>query len=109
MNKGVTKNIFPHRPFHAERECDIYFHVQLLLRKLEGILQPHVSPFIPLLPLHFVLSECIQSKPEYNNNIFYFHLMPECVVGLARDILVPRKAVGVELNQNCRELTQQHV
>ena len=47
MNKSVTKYIFPYRAFPAEHDCDIYFHVQQLLRKLEGLLQPHVSLFIP--------------------------------------------------------------
>ena len=57
MNKSVTKYIFPYRVFPAEHDCDIYFHVQQLLRKLEGLLQPHVSLFIP--PPDPVLSQYI--------------------------------------------------
>ena len=57
MNKSVTKYIFPYSSFHAEHDGDIYFHVQQLLRKLEGLLQPHVSLFIP--PPYPVLSQYI--------------------------------------------------
>ena len=57
MNKSVTKYIFPYSSFHAEHDGDIYFHVQQLLRKLEGLLQPHVSLFIP--PPSPVLSQYI--------------------------------------------------
>ena len=57
MNKSVTKYIFPYSSFHAEHDGDIYFHVQELLRKLEGLLQPHVSLFIP--PPYPVLSQYI--------------------------------------------------
>ena len=57
MNKSVTKYIFPYSSFHAEHDGCIYFHVQQLLRKLEGILQPHVSLFIP--PPSPVLSQYI--------------------------------------------------
>ena len=47
MNKSLTKYILPYRAFHAEHDGDIYFHLHIFLRKLEGLLQPHVSPFIP--------------------------------------------------------------
>ena len=47
MNESVTKYIFPYRAFPAKHDGDIYFHVQQFLQKLEGILQHHVSPFIP--------------------------------------------------------------
>ena len=57
MNKSVTKYIFPYNSFHAEHNGDIYFHVQQLLRKLDGIIQPHVSLFIP--PPSPVLSQYI--------------------------------------------------
>ena len=57
MNKSVTKYIFPYSSFHAEHDGCIYFHVQQLLRKLEGLLQPHVSLFIP--PPSPVLSQYI--------------------------------------------------
>ena len=50
MNKSVTKYIFPYRAFPAEHDGDIYFHVQQFLQKLEGLLQHHVSPFIPPSP-----------------------------------------------------------
>ena len=33
--------------FSAEDDGDIHFHVQHFFQKLEGLLQPHVSPFIP--------------------------------------------------------------
>ena len=56
MNKSVTKYIFPHKAFPAEHDGNIYFHVQLCLQKLEGLLQHHVSPFIPPSP---VLSQYI--------------------------------------------------
>ena len=58
MNKSVTKYIFPYSSFHAEHEGDIYFHIQQLLRKIEGLLQPLVSLFI-LPPPPPVLSQCI--------------------------------------------------
>ena len=54
MNKSVTKFIFPYSSFHAEHDGDIYFHVQQLLWKLEGLLQPCVSLFVP--PPYPVLS-----------------------------------------------------
>merc|ERR1712154_9552 len=57
VNKSVTKYIFPYSSFHAEHDRCIYFHVQQLLRKLEGLLQPHVSLFIP--PPSPVLSQYI--------------------------------------------------
>ena len=57
MNKSVTKYIFPNSSFHAEHVVDIYFHVQHVLRKLEGLLQPNVSLFIP--PPSLVLSQYI--------------------------------------------------
>ena len=57
MNKSATKYIFPYSSFHAEQDGCIYFHVQQLLRKLEGLLQPHVSLFIP--PPSPVLSQYI--------------------------------------------------
>ena len=57
MNKSVTKYTFSYSSFHAEHDGDIYFHVQQLLRKLEGLLQPHVSLFIP--PPSPVLSQYI--------------------------------------------------
>ena len=57
MNKSVTKYIFPYSSFHAEHDGCIYFHVQQLLRKLEGLLQQHVSLFIP--PPYPVLSQYI--------------------------------------------------
>ena len=47
MNKSVKKYTFSYSSFHTEHDGDIYFHVQQLLRKLEGLLQPHVSLFIP--------------------------------------------------------------
>merc|ERR1712154_680049 len=57
VNKSVTKYIFPYSSFHTEHDGCIYFHVQQLLRKLEGLLQPHVSLFIP--PPSPVLSQYI--------------------------------------------------
>ena len=39
--------------FPAEHEGDIYFHVQQFLQKLEGLLQHHVSPFIPPVLLDY--------------------------------------------------------
>ena len=52
--------------FHAEYEGNIYFYVQQFLRKLEWLLQIHLSPFIA--PYH-VLSQYIPfyevSKTEY--------------------------------------------
>ena len=57
MNKSVTKYIFPYSSFHAEHDGHNYFHVKQLLRKLEGLLQPHVSLFIP--PPYPVLSQYI--------------------------------------------------
>ena len=47
MNKSVTKYTFPYRSLQPEHDVDIYFHLQQLLQKLEGLLQPDVSPFIP--------------------------------------------------------------
>ena len=47
LNKSVTKYIFLYRKLHAEHDVDIHFHVQQFLRKLDGLLQPHVSPFVP--------------------------------------------------------------
>ena len=62
MNKSVTKYIFPYRSFPAEDDGDIYFHVQQFLQMLEGLLQHHVSPFIPPpLPL------------LYYHNVFLFY------------------------------------
>ena len=46
-----------HSFFHAEHDGDIYLHVQQLSRKLEGLLQPHASLFIP--PPYPVLSQYI--------------------------------------------------
>ena len=44
MDKSVTQYMFPnYREFHVEHDGAIYFHVQQFLRKLEGLLQPHVS------------------------------------------------------------------
>ena len=57
MNKSVTKYIFPYSSFHAEHDGDIYFYVQQFLWKLEGLLQPNVSLFIP--PPYPVLSQYI--------------------------------------------------
>ena len=57
MNKSVTKYIFPYSSFHAEHDGHNYFNVKQLLRKLEGLLQPHVSLFIP--PPSPVLSQYI--------------------------------------------------
>ena len=57
MNKSVTKYIFSYSSFHAEHDGDIHFHVQQFLRKLEGLLQPHLSLFIP--PPSPVLSQYI--------------------------------------------------
>ena len=57
MNKSVRKYIFPYSSFHAEHDAVIHFHVQQLLRKLDGFLQPHVSLFIP--PASAVLSQYI--------------------------------------------------
>ena len=57
MNESVTKYIFPYRAFPAKHDGDIYFHVQQFLQKLEGLLQHHVSPFIP--PPSPVLSQYI--------------------------------------------------
>ena len=67
MNKIVTKYIFPYSSFHAEHDGQIHFHLQQCLRKLEGLLQPHVSLFIP--PPYPVLSQYIplRSKTECNN------------------------------------------
>ena len=56
MNKSVTKYIFPYSSFHAEHDDDIHFHVQQFLWKLEGLLQPQISLFIPPYP---VLSQYI--------------------------------------------------
>ena len=47
MNKSLTKYTFSYSSFHAEQDGDIYFHAQQLLRMLEGLLQPHLSLFIP--------------------------------------------------------------
>ena len=52
--------------FHAENDGDIYFHVQQFSRKLDWLLQPYVSPFIPpplfcTIMIYFVL----WSKTEY--------------------------------------------
>ena len=57
MNKSITKYLFPCSSFHAEHDGDTHFHVQQLLRKLEGLLQPHVSLYIP--PPSPVLSQYI--------------------------------------------------
>ena len=57
MNKSVTKYLFPDSSFHADHDVDIHFHVQQLLRNLEGLLQLHLSPFIP--PPFSVLSQYI--------------------------------------------------
>ena len=57
MNKSVTKYIFPYSSFHAEHDGHNYFHLKQLLRKLEGLLQPHGSLFIP--PPSPVLSQYI--------------------------------------------------
>ena len=57
MNKTVTKYIFHCSSFHAEHDGDIYFHVQQSLRMFKGLLQPHVSLFIP--PPYPVLSQYI--------------------------------------------------
>ena len=43
VDKSVTKYMFPYRALHAEHDGAIYFHVQQFSRKLEGLLQPHVS------------------------------------------------------------------
>ena len=51
------QNKFPYSSFHAEHDGYNYFHVKQLLRKLEGLLQPHVSLFIP--PPSPVLSQYI--------------------------------------------------
>ena len=48
--------MFPYRAFHTEHDGSIFFHVQQFLQKLEGLLQHHVSPFIPPSP---VLSQYI--------------------------------------------------
>ena len=47
MNKSVTKYVFPNSSFHAEHDGDTYFYLQQFLLKLEGLLEPHVSLFIP--------------------------------------------------------------
>ena len=39
--------MFLYRAFPAEDDGAIYFHVQQVLQKLEGLLQHHVPPFIP--------------------------------------------------------------
>ena len=57
MNKSVTKYKFPYSLFHPEHDGDIYFHVQQFLQKLDGLLQPHQSLFIP--PPYPVLSQYI--------------------------------------------------
>merc|ERR1712154_315492 len=57
VNKSVTKYIFPYSSFNAEHDGHNYFHVKQLLRKLEGLLQRHVSLFIP--PPSPVLSQYI--------------------------------------------------
>ena len=57
MNKSVTKYIFTYSSFHAEHDGHNYFDVKQLLRKLEGLLQPHVSLFFP--PPSPVLSQYI--------------------------------------------------
>ena len=65
MNKRVTNYIFPHSSFQAEHNGDIYFHVQQFLPKLEGLLQPHVSLFIP--PPYPLLLQYIPFYEERRN------------------------------------------
>ena len=66
MSKSVTKYIFPYSSFHAEHDGDIYFYVQQLLWKLEGLLQPHVSLFIPSpLACSITIYSVLGSKTEY--------------------------------------------
>ena len=57
VNKSVTKYIFPYSSFHAEHDGGIYVYVQQFLWKLEGLLKPHLSLFIP--PPYPVLSQYI--------------------------------------------------
>ena len=47
LNKSVKQYIFRYRGFHVEHVGDIYSHVRQLVPKLEGPLQPHISPFMP--------------------------------------------------------------
>ena len=53
MNKSVTKYTFSYSSFHAEHDGDIYFYVQQFLWKEEGLLQLHMSPFIPPVLLDY--------------------------------------------------------
>ena len=45
--------MFPYNSFHADYEGDTYFYVQQFLQKLGGLLQHHVSPFIPPVLLDY--------------------------------------------------------
>ena len=81
MNKSVTKYIFPYSSFHAEHDGDIYFHVQQLLRKLEGLLQPHVSLFIP--PPSPVLSQYIpfyEVRRNINKSLRKYGYIPSYIM-----------------------------
>ena len=67
-NKSVSKYTFSYSSFHAEHDGDIYFHVQQFLQKLEGLLQHHVSPFIPPpLSCTITVYSVLRSKTEYKN------------------------------------------
>ena len=65
MDKSVTKYMFPYRAFHAEHDGATYFYVQQFLRKLEGLLQPHVSLFINPLSCTITIYSVLRSKTEY--------------------------------------------
>ena len=72
MNKSVTKYMFPYRAFPAEHDGDIYFHVKQSLEKLEGLLQHHVSPFIPPpLSCTITIYSVLRSKTEYKNKLLF--------------------------------------
>ena len=79
MNKSVTKYIFSYRAFPAEHDGDIYFHVQQFLQNLEGLLQHHVSPFIPpspvlsqYIPFYEVRRNITRTGNGLNFHLFHF-------------------------------------
>ena len=76
MNKSVTKYIFPYSSFHADYDGYIHFHIQQLLRTLKGLLQPHVSLFIPsrlscTMAIYSVLRSKTEYKINYENGTYY--------------------------------------
>ena len=89
MNKSVRKYIFSYSTLNAEHDGDIYFHVKQFLRKLEGLLQPHMPPFIP--PPSPVLSQYIPFY-EGKRNIktvvliysLYWHTVHSHMIGPAK-------------------------